>query len=90
MTSNVIRVSKSGVFSLEKFIQLYQKHDMSLNYEVFDALRNRFDDKMIDDALLVTKDHKLKTLILVSVHEDLSLCTELQRNDGSASSSNIV
>lgn len=63
---NTIRVSKSGVFQIEKFIELYQQHDLSLDYEVFDALRNRFDDNMIEGAFEIMKKHNFKTLILVS------------------------
>ena len=43
-TEHVIQVSKSGIFSLTKFLMLWEKHDPMLPYTVFDALRNRFDD----------------------------------------------
>ena len=33
---------------------------------MFDALRNRFDDKMMDEALDVMKQHRFKMMILVS------------------------
>lgn len=29
---NVIKVSKSGVFSIDKFKQLYEQHDFTLEY----------------------------------------------------------
>lgn len=36
---------------MSKFYDLYNTHDLSLTYTVFDGLRNRFDDKMIDEAM---------------------------------------
>ena len=50
-TDNVIRVSKQGVFSMAKFYEIYQTHDLQKTYTIFDALRNRIDDSMITEIL---------------------------------------
>jgi len=48
-TDNVIRVSKQGVFTMAKFYEVYQTHDLQKTYTIFDALRNRIDDSMITE-----------------------------------------
>jgi len=48
-TDNVIRVSKQGVFTMTKFYEIYQTHDLQKTYTIFDALRNRIDDSMITE-----------------------------------------
>ena len=75
--TNVIRVSKSGVFSIEKFKLLYEKHDLTLEYQVLDALRNRFDDLMMEEALQIMGKHSFHTMILVSFYP-IDLYLELQ------------
>lgn len=40
----VIRVSKQGIFTISKFYEVYESHDLKKDYHIFDALRNRIDD----------------------------------------------
>ena len=51
MERSVISVSKQGVFSVEKFDELWAQHDQQKEYNVFDALRNRIDDEMCPQIL---------------------------------------
>lgn len=39
---------------------------------MFDALRNRFDDNMIDEALNMMKHHRFKMMILVRRVESMN------------------
>jgi hypothetical protein len=65
---NVIRISKQGVFTIAKFFEIYQTHDLQKTYTIFDALRNRIDDTMITEILTAIQQHPLNTIILVSSH----------------------
>lgn len=53
-------MSKSGVFSLQKFLDLYSTIDQQKVYTVFDGLRNRFDDQMAEAALDTMQKHQLR------------------------------
>ena len=90
---NVIRISKQGVFTIAKFFEIYQTHDLQKTYTIFDALRNRIDDTMITEILTAIQQHPLNTIILVSSHITVTvlslclnklaynLCVELQWTD---------
>ena len=65
-SSHAIRMSKSGVFSLQRFLELYATVDKQKVYSVFDGLRNRFDDPMIETALVQMQSHPFRVIILVS------------------------
>jgi len=72
---NVIRISKQGVFTIAKFFEIYQTHDLQKTYTIFDALRNRIDDTMITEILTAIQQHPLNTIILVSSYTSLLLCS---------------
>lgn len=63
----MISVSKQGVFSVEKFNELWAQHDQKKEYNVLDALRNRIDDEMCPQILKQIANQPIHTFVLVSV-----------------------